>query len=87
MVNVRHYRSAATTPDAPALEMFQKQWQLYRKVRLDAANFPPSYSVDPFPDKMVQTVAGSAALGNVAGSAALGLVRPTRSLVVRANAL
>jgi hypothetical protein len=26
------------------------------RLRLDAANFPPSYSVDPSPDKMVQTV-------------------------------
>ncbi len=56
MVNVRHYRPAGTTPDAPALALFQKQWQLYRKVRFDAANFPPSYSVDPYPDKTVQTV-------------------------------
>jgi hypothetical protein len=53
MVNVRHYRPAGTTPDAPALALFQKQWQLYRKVRFDAANFPPSYSVDPYPDKTV----------------------------------
>jgi SIR2-like domain len=26
------------------------------RLRLDAANFPPSYSVDPSPDRMVQTV-------------------------------
>jgi hypothetical protein len=32
MVNVRHYRPAGTTPDQPALALFQKQWQLYRKV-------------------------------------------------------
>src|SRR5206468_6061693 len=32
MVNVRHYRPAGTTPDEPALALFQKQWQLYRKV-------------------------------------------------------
>jgi hypothetical protein len=32
MVNVRHYGPAGTTPDEPALALFQKQWQLYRKV-------------------------------------------------------
>jgi hypothetical protein len=80
VVNVCHYRPAGTTPDTPALALFQKQWQLYRKVRLDAANFPPSYSVDPY-------LPGQDAPNCVVGSAALGLVRPTRSLVVRASAL
>ena len=57
MVKVRHCRPVGTTPDArQRWRCFQKQWQLYRKVRLDAANFPPSYSVDPYSDKMVQTV-------------------------------
>ena len=26
------------------------------RMRLDAADFPPSYSVDPLPDKMIRTV-------------------------------
>ena len=32
MVNVRHFGPAGTTTDEPALALFQKQWQLYRKV-------------------------------------------------------
>ena len=32
MVNVRYYRPAGKTPDEPALALFRKQWQLYRKV-------------------------------------------------------
>jgi ubiquinone/menaquinone biosynthesis C-methylase UbiE len=32
MVNVRHFGPAGTTSDEPALALFQKQWQLYRKV-------------------------------------------------------
>ena len=74
MVNVCHYRPAGTTPDAPALGMFQKQWQLYRKVCLDAANF----SAELFR----RSLPGQDGPNSVAGSAALGLVRPTKSLVI-----
>jgi SAM-dependent methyltransferase len=32
MVNVHHYGAAGTMSDEPAMALFQKQWQLYRKV-------------------------------------------------------
>jgi hypothetical protein len=34
MVKIRHYGAVAVGPvtDEPALALFQKQWQLYRKV-------------------------------------------------------
>ena len=32
MVKIRHYRAVGPVTAEPALALFQKQWQLYRKV-------------------------------------------------------
>ena len=41
MVKIRHYGAVGPVTDEPALALFQKQWQLYRKVvQLSPTIFP-----------------------------------------------